>query len=189
MNFSELCRGNSQTLRVHNDALTCCEKEVELHVGLEANVSWFPLIFINLSGFSISLVTTCILRGLFTEDIYHGTIMIYETKTISCTIRATCYVLENKTQLSWQLWNKARHQVTALPHVRSAYLFFFLSFSLVSSANRFGKHDRCVRGAHLWDSDCVLDTVYWKILAQKGNQEVEFEQDGHKVCNNVGMMT
>ena len=128
-------------------------------------------------------------RGLFTEDIYHGTIMIYDTKTISCTIRATWYVLENKTQLSWQLWNKARHQVTALPHVRSAYLFFFLSFSFVSSANRFGKHDRCVRGAHLWDSDCVLDTVCWKILAQKGNQEVEFEQDGHKVCNNVGMMT
>ena len=47
-------------------------------------------------GVSIHLETS----GLFTGDIYNGTIMIYDTKTISCTIRATYYVLENKTQLS-----------------------------------------------------------------------------------------
>ena len=72
-------------------AQICDEKEVareienDKHVSLEANVSRFPFIFFNLSGFSILLVTTCLLRGLFTKDIYHGTV-IYGTKTISCTI-------------------------------------------------------------------------------------------------------
>ena len=87
-------------------AQTCGEKEVvrelenDQHVSLEANVSRFSCIFLNLSGFSILLVTKCLLRGLFTENIYHGTIMIYATKTISCTLRVTYYVLKNKTQLS-----------------------------------------------------------------------------------------
>ena len=56
----------------------------------EASVSHFPFIFSNLSGFSTLLVTTCLLR-LFTQDFYHGTTMIDNTKTISCTVRATYY--------------------------------------------------------------------------------------------------
>ena len=59
-------------------------KEVYQHVSPEANVSHFPFIFFNLSGFSTLLVTTCLLR-LFTQDFYHGTTMIDNTKTISCT--------------------------------------------------------------------------------------------------------
>ena len=42
----------------------------------------------DLSGFSTLLVTTCLLR-LFTQDFYHGTTMIDNTKSISCTARAT----------------------------------------------------------------------------------------------------
>ena len=30
-------------------------------------------------------------QGVFSKDIYHGTIMIYDTKTISCTIRGIYY--------------------------------------------------------------------------------------------------
>ena len=52
----------------------------------------FTLIFLGLMFYELLRL----LRGLFTEDIYHGTIMIYDTKTISCTIRAKYYVLENK---------------------------------------------------------------------------------------------
>ena len=53
-------------------AYTCGGKEVvrelenDQHVSLEANVSQFPFIFFNLTGFSSLLVTTCLLRGLFT---------------------------------------------------------------------------------------------------------------------------
>ena len=47
--------------------------------------------FFTLSEFSILLVTTCLLRGLFAKDIYHGTVMMQGTKTISCPIRATYY--------------------------------------------------------------------------------------------------
>ena len=65
-------------------------KEVYQHVSPEANVSHFPFIFFNLSGFSTLLVTTCLLR-LFTQGFYHGTTMIDNTKTISCTVRATYY--------------------------------------------------------------------------------------------------
>ena len=64
------------------------KKGVEFHVSLQTNVSRIPFIFFNLSRFSILLVTTCLLKGLFTKDIYHGTIMIYDTKTKSCTIIA-----------------------------------------------------------------------------------------------------
>ena len=56
----------------------------------ETNVSHFPFIFFNLSGFSTLLVTTFLLR-LFTQDFYHGTTMIDNTKRISCTVRATYY--------------------------------------------------------------------------------------------------
>ena len=45
----------------------------------------------NLSVFSTLLVTTCLLRWLFTQDFYDGTTTIYNTKTISCTVRATYY--------------------------------------------------------------------------------------------------
>ena len=47
-------------------------KEVYQHVSPEANVSHFPFIFFNLSGFITLLVTTCLLR-LFTQGFYHGT--------------------------------------------------------------------------------------------------------------------
>ena len=62
--------------------LNLWSKEVYQHVSPEASVSHFPLIFFNLSGFSTLLVTTCLLR-LFTQDFYHGTTMIDNTKTIS----------------------------------------------------------------------------------------------------------
>ena len=72
-------------------AYTCGGKKLhDQHVSAEANVSRFPFIFFNLSGFSALLVTTCLLR-LFTQDFYHGTTMIDNTKTISCTVRATYY--------------------------------------------------------------------------------------------------
>ena len=47
------------------------------------------LLFSSSSGLTILLLTTCLLRGLFTQDIYNGTVMINDTKTISCIIRAT----------------------------------------------------------------------------------------------------
>ena len=82
------------------------ELENYQHVSPEANVSDFPFIFFNLSGLSTLLVTTCLLR-LFTQDFYHGTTMIDNTKTISCTVRATYILrkdnlnlLEDNTQLS-----------------------------------------------------------------------------------------
>ena len=70
--------------------LNLWSKEVYQHVSPEASVSHFPFIFFNLSGFSTLLVPTCLLR-LFTQDFYHGTTMIDNTKTISCTVRATYY--------------------------------------------------------------------------------------------------
>ena len=65
------------------------ELENDQHVRPEANLSRFPFNIFNLSGFSTLLVTTCLLKGLFTQDFYHGTTTIYNTKTISCTVRAT----------------------------------------------------------------------------------------------------
>ena len=65
------------------------ELENDQHVSPEANLSRFPFNIFNLSGFSTLLVTTCLLRGLFTQDFYHGTTTIYNTKTISSTVRAT----------------------------------------------------------------------------------------------------
>ena len=38
---------------------------------------------------SIFLVLVLSSQGVFSKDTYHCTIMIYDTKTISCTIRAT----------------------------------------------------------------------------------------------------
>ena len=49
-------------------------------VSPEANVSHLPFTFFSLSGFSTLLVPTCLLR-LFTQDFYHGTTMIDNTKT------------------------------------------------------------------------------------------------------------
>ena len=40
------------------------QRHLELRVSLDANVTRFPFIFFNLSGFSILLVTTCPLRRL-----------------------------------------------------------------------------------------------------------------------------
>ena len=62
--------------------------ENDHHVSLEANVSQFPLILFNLSGFSLNHMSS---QGVFSKDIYHGTVMMYDTKTISRTIRATYY--------------------------------------------------------------------------------------------------
>ena len=56
--------------------------------ALKPNVSQFPIIFFNLSAYSI-LLNHMSSQGVFSKDIYHGTEMIYDTKTISCTIRAT----------------------------------------------------------------------------------------------------
>ena len=56
--------------------------------ALRPNFSRFPFIFFNLSGFSI-LLNHMSSQGVFSKDIYHGTVMIYDAKTISCTIRAT----------------------------------------------------------------------------------------------------
>ena len=76
-------------LSVH--AYTCGGKKLhDQHVSPEANVSRFPFIFFNLSGFSTLLVTICLLR-LFTQDFYNGTTMIDNTKTISCTVSVTYY--------------------------------------------------------------------------------------------------
>ena len=59
--------------------------------GLEANVSRFPFIFFNLSAFII-LLNHMSFQGVFIKDIYDGTIVIlYDTKTISCTIKVTYY--------------------------------------------------------------------------------------------------
>ena len=91
----------------HYKAVRCSEGTLKLvvkevvrelenyqHVSPEANVSHFPFIFFNLSGFSTLLVTTCLLR-LFTQDFYLGTTMIDNTKSISCTVRATYYARTN----------------------------------------------------------------------------------------------
>ena len=50
--------------------------------ALKPNVSRFPFIFFNLSGFSI-LLNNMSSQGVFSKDIYHATVMIYDTKTIS----------------------------------------------------------------------------------------------------------
>ena len=98
------------------------------HVSPEAYVSLFPFIFFNLSGFSTLLVTTCLLR-LFTQDFYHGTTMIDNTKTRSCTVRATYYA--RTTWISWKTTHSSvdilsgiNRCVTSLPHVSNACLFF-----------------------------------------------------------------
>ena len=85
VNFSITKLSDAQRAR-----LNLWSKEVYQHVSPEANVSHFPFIFFNLSGFSTLLVTTCLLR-IFTQGFYHGTTMIDNTKTISCTVRATYY--------------------------------------------------------------------------------------------------
>ena len=93
----------------------------------EDNVFHFPFIFFNLSGLSTLLVTTCLLR-LFTQDFYHGTTMIDNTKTISCTIRATYYA--RTTWISWKTtqqlsWHYGINRcVTSLPHVSNACQLF-----------------------------------------------------------------
>ena len=57
---------------------------------LKPNVSRFPFIFCNFSGFRI-LLNHMSSQGVFSKDIYHGTVMIYDTKIVSCTIKATYY--------------------------------------------------------------------------------------------------
>ena len=60
--------------------------------ALKPNVSQFPFIFFYRAGFSI-LQNHMSSQGVSTKDVYHGTVMIYDTKQyrISCTIRATYY--------------------------------------------------------------------------------------------------
>ena len=77
-----------QKLRVH--AYACGEKVNDQHVSLDANVSRFSFIFFSLSGFSISLNLVSS-QEVFSKDIYKGTVMIYDTKTITCAIRTTYY--------------------------------------------------------------------------------------------------
>ena len=59
------------------------------HVSLKAIVSQFPFTFFSLSGFSI-LLNDMSSQGVFSKAIYHGTVMIYGTKPLLCTGRATC---------------------------------------------------------------------------------------------------
>ena len=81
------------------------ELENDQHVSLQANVSRFPFIFFNLSGFSTLLVTTCLLRGLFTRllpwhynDIqYQNNIVYYKSYILR---NDNLNLLEDKTQLS-----------------------------------------------------------------------------------------
>ena len=84
MNFCITKLSDAQSARLN---LQCKEVVRELendqHASLEGNVFRLPFIFFNLSGFSTLLVTTYLLRGLFTSDFYHGpTMIIYNTKTI-----------------------------------------------------------------------------------------------------------
>ena len=58
--------------------------------ALKPNVSLFLFIFFNLSGFSI-LLNHMSSQGVFSKDINHGIVMVYDTKTISCTMTATYY--------------------------------------------------------------------------------------------------
>ena len=57
-------------------------------------------------------------------------------------------VVESKTQLSWQIWNKALCQVTALPHVQNAYLFISFLLVFVSGINN-GRWKRNVKLKYL----------------------------------------
>ena len=102
-------------------------RELENYVSPEANVSHFPFIFFNLSGFSTLLVTTCLLR-LFTQDFYHGTAVIDNTKSISCTVRGAYYErttsISRKTHSSVDILCGINRCVTLLPHVSNACLFF-----------------------------------------------------------------
>ena len=66
------------------------ELENDQHVSREANVARFRFIFVNLSGIN-TLLNHMFSQRVFSKDIYQGTIMIYDTKTISCAIRATYY--------------------------------------------------------------------------------------------------
>ena len=66
----------------------CCKKEVEGNV-MSASKPMFTILLIHMP-----------FQGVFTKDIYHGTIMIFETKTILCTIRATYYA--KTTWISWK---------------------------------------------------------------------------------------
>ena len=67
------------------------ELETDQHVSFEANVSRFPFIFFNLSWFSILLNAMSSQGVFYSKDIHHGNVLNYDTKTISCTIRATYY--------------------------------------------------------------------------------------------------
>ena len=65
--------------------------------ALKLNVSLFAFIFFNRSGLS-TLLNHMSFQGVSSKDIYHDTAMIYDVKTISCTIRATYY--ERTTSIS-----------------------------------------------------------------------------------------
>ena len=47
--------------------------------------------FLSFSSVFLGLVFYVSSQGVFGKDIYHDTIMINDTKTISCTISATYY--------------------------------------------------------------------------------------------------
>ena len=71
-------------------------------------------------------------QGVFSKDIYQGTEMIYDTKAISCTIRAkyyarTTWISIKNQRSSVDSYGKKHRQVTALPHVRNAFLLLKIS--------------------------------------------------------------
>ena len=70
-NFSERLlwkgvRDSEYTLKLVVKKEVVRELENDQHVSLVASVSLFPFISLHLSGFSILLVTACLLSGLFT---------------------------------------------------------------------------------------------------------------------------
>ena len=97
--------------------------------ALKPNLSRFPFIFFNLSGFSI-LLNHMSSQGVVSKNIYHATVMIYDTKTISCTIGATYCANDNLNLLKKQnaaqltVMGKKNCQGTILPHARNAFLLF-----------------------------------------------------------------
>ena len=97
-------------------------------------VSQFPFLFFNLSGFRI-LLNHMSSQAVFSKDIYHDSVMIYDTKTISCTSRASYYARTNllKTKRSSVDCFGEENTVKLLHYHTYANAFLFLKISRISS--------------------------------------------------------
>ena len=84
--------------------------------------------FLLLSSIVLGLVfylTTCLLKGVSSKEVYHGTVIIYDTKQyrVLLELHITQRQLESpeKTKRSSvDSYGQKHCQVTALPHVRNA---------------------------------------------------------------------